>query len=134
MNYTEETDLRAKQLQFYAKNPDYCGLLILRNKGSEKIKGRALIWTTLDGKKYIDEVYANKLSDALLYKTYATVNNCLTRQNGDVSYDLVIPCAPEVQKLGKDNYLSYLDTFRYDKEENLIKGHKYYTFQTNFSN
>ena len=131
MNYDDpKTDIKARQLQFYAQNPENCGLLILRTKGSDRIKGRALIWTTIDGEKFIDEVYANLPSDVLLYKNYATVYNCLTRQNGDSSLDLVIACAPVLQTLNKDNYLNYLDTFQYDIKDNLIKGHKYsYTSQ-----
>jgi hypothetical protein len=64
----------ADRLQFYASNPN-CGLLLLKNKNSKKIKGRCLVWKTKTGEIYLDRVYVDFESDFFLYKKYATDNN-----------------------------------------------------------
>ena len=121
MNYKEETDPKYSRLVFYTKVPNV-GLLILKDKGSEKIKGRALIWTAVDGRKYIDYVYITKPAERYLFKKYAEENDCLSNMNNDPFSDLVIECPDEVKNLSEDNYMTYLDTFKYHKNQNLIKG------------
>lgn len=117
MNYTTETDQKYKNLHFYANVPN-CGLLILKEKDSEKIRGRAFIWTSADNKTYVDCLYTVKESDNFIYKKYIAVNKCLSNTNGDSLTDFIVECPPEVQKL--EHYMPYLDTLRYDKKRNVI--------------
>lgn len=85
MRYDDKEEIIAKKngwestkdrLQFYSKNPNV-GLLILKYKDSLKIKGRALIWSLKDGKKYIDIAYLDYEHDIFLYQKYAKDNNHL---------------------------------------------------------
>lgn len=65
--------LESEQLQFYALNSNI-ELLILRYKGSDKIKGRALLWTLTNGKKYVDCPYVDFEFDKKLFIKYANDN------------------------------------------------------------
>lgn len=134
MNYDSESEEYCKksgyesladQLQFYAKNPNV-GLLILKNKDSEKIKGRALIWNLKDGRKYIDIPYVDFEHDYYLYDKYAKDNNCLNDENNHCDY-MEVESSPEVKSLfcSKGNKkpkfeLPYLDTFTFNKKTNKI--------------
>ena len=121
MNHSNPTDLKAKQIEFYTKISK-CGLLILKKKDSEKIRGRAFIWETKCGKKYVDYIYVSKNSERHMYKKYISDNNCLSNINGDAHRHLVIEADEEASKL---TYIpSYLDTFKYHPTEHLIKGDK----------
>ena len=117
MNYTAETDNRFTNLHFYANIPN-CGLLILRSKDSEKIRGRALIWTTKDGQKYVDNIYVAKESDMFIYKKYIAVNKCLSYINNDSIKDVVIDCPKDLKTKG--NIMPYLDTLRFDEKKHVI--------------
>lgn len=81
----------------YVKNSSKCKMLILySDKGrttikdgkfkSDKIKGRAIIWTLDDGNTFMDRIYTNYDSDVDLFKTYAEKNNWFykVRNNSDV--------------------------------------------------
>ena len=51
----------SREISFYASNTDLCSMLIYLNKGTNKIAGRAIVWTDVDtNKKYIDRVYFSK--------------------------------------------------------------------------
>lgn len=66
-------------LNIYCKNPDKVKLLVLKlNPDSDKIIGRALIWTLDNGKTYMDRAYTSFNSDIDLYKTYAKERDYLT--------------------------------------------------------
>lgn len=56
--------------KIYTDNTEVCRLLILKNFNS-KLIGRALIWTDINGKTYIDRIYTNKDSYINLFKMYA---------------------------------------------------------------
>jgi hypothetical protein len=59
----------------YMSNPDVCQLLILKSKeDTNKIVGRALLWTLRDGKKFLDRIYTNNDSDVNLFKDYSKEN------------------------------------------------------------
>lgn len=78
----------------YVKNPDVCQLVILySDKGqlldgkwkSNKIRGRALLWTTGTGEMFMDRIYYNYESDVDLFKQYAERNGwwCKKHQDSD---------------------------------------------------
>ena len=121
MNHSNSTDLKAKQIEFYTKISK-CGLLILKKKDSEKIRGRAFIWETKCGKKYVDYIYVSKGSEINMYKKYISDNNCLSNINGDEHRNLVIEANEEASKL--THIPAYLDTFKYHPTQHLIKGDK----------
>lgn len=128
-NYTTKEDVHPnnglnlfKQLEFYVKNPNL-GMLLLREKGAEKICGRALIWFDKNGKKLIDHVYTKLQSEQYLYKKYAIENNCLNYNSGDSYKDIVVEVPEELQHL--EVIPAYLDCLKYFKEKNLIKGNHY---------
>ena len=102
-------------LQFYVVNPK-CSLLALRLKNEEKISGRALLWTTDDGRKYIEVVYTNNYSLDLLYKKYAEKNKYLCQANGDRGF--TITCSEETKKLKV--LPTYLDSLTFDKNKFII--------------
>lgn len=82
----------SEYFDIYVYNPKVCGLLILYSDGgeivdgkykSDKIKGRALVWTTDQGDIFMDRIYYINDSDVDLYKQYAIKNNwwCKKSQN-----------------------------------------------------
>ena len=58
----------------YVDNPNVCQLLILKDSTGKKIDGRVLLWTTVDGKKFMDRIYVSKDSYANLFKKWAEEN------------------------------------------------------------
>src|SRR5574343_164727 len=103
----------------YAMNPKKISLLILRNKSTDKIIGRSLIWKLDDGKTFMDRVYALNETDEKLYVQYAIDNSWIYRSNNknciyyfkgkeidklDISVKLDTVYLP---------FYPYLDTFRY---------------------
>lgn len=73
-NYSSEKDPKYlesnlyKYCDFYANTPETCGLLILRYKGETKIRGRAFIWNTEDGKTFVDYAYTSTAVEANMYQ------------------------------------------------------------------
>jgi hypothetical protein len=56
----------------YTRNPDKCSLVILKSEEDPtKIEGRALLWETDEGFKFMDRVYYIKESQLQLFKQYA---------------------------------------------------------------
>ena len=115
-NYCQLTD----SLKFYSENEN-CGLLILKYKGSRKIRGRALIWTTTKGLKYIDVAYVDQDSDYSLYFKYAMDNNCLIESK--LSASMEVASNDKIKKLFEDDDFEepYLDTFEYNVKNNTIR-------------
>jgi hypothetical protein len=64
------------QIQFYAKNNNV-SLIIMRPEGTDAIIGRALLWTTVDGKKVMDRIYTTDSKLVSLFHRYAAENNFL---------------------------------------------------------
>lgn len=58
----------------YTKNPDVCKLLILVNTNN-KLIGRALLWTDITGKKWIDRIYTNKDNYISVFDKWSKKNN-----------------------------------------------------------
>lgn len=70
-------------LYIYTANPDVVQMVILYDDGgaivdgkykSKKIKGRAILWTSDDGYKFMDRIYTNNDSDIDLFKKFSTRN------------------------------------------------------------
>ena len=118
MRYTE----CQKYLDVYV---DHCKMLVLLNKNTDKISGRAIIWE-IDGKTLMDRVYYTEdhmldifINYAKEHKWYYRENNSLL-DTGDIQYWF----SPEdnyqeVQdysfsiKIGYYDYYPYIDSFRY---------------------
>ncbi|NBO22118.1 hypothetical protein EBU94_02095, partial [bacterium] len=74
----------SQYFKIYSSNPDVCSMIILfappykmgedGKPYSEKIKGRALLWNTDSGEKYMDRIYTNDDSDTEIFKTWAKEN------------------------------------------------------------
>jgi hypothetical protein len=90
----------------YANNPESCKLLVLYADGGEvkdgkyksnKIVGRAILWTTRSGDKFLDRIYTNNDSDVDLFKKFAQENNWWTKQRQDSSNDFKVEKGGEVK-------------------------------------
>lgn len=88
----------------YIENPDVCKLLILKDVTGEKINGRALLWTDVDGNKWMDRVYCIKDSYMNLFNKWATDNGY---QN---IYSSKSSCKVKVKNKDYGSY-PYMDTF-----------------------
>lgn len=112
----------SKRLQFYSLNEN-CGLLILRYKGSIKIKGRALIWTTTNSKKYVDNIYVDNESDYFLYKKYIIDNGCTSMSVKGGDKPMEVESNEKIKELfsSRELDLPYLDTFAYYADTNKIR-------------
>jgi hypothetical protein len=65
--------------KIYTENPDVCQLLILKDKTGKKIEGRAILWTTVDGKKFMDRIYTTKDSLVKLFAKWAEDNSYINK-------------------------------------------------------
>jgi hypothetical protein len=87
----------------YVQNPEVCKMLIYLNDYNE-LRGRALLWTLSDGKKYMDRVYTSKDSYDNLFLKWAIKNG----------YSKTIVNSSVVNVKAKDYELyPYMDTFTY---------------------
>ena len=131
MGYNAEIDLAykkarevelSKRLQFYSENEN-CALLILKLKGSNKIKGRCLIWKTTDNKIYMDRVYVDFDSDFFLYKKYASDHGYYSHIMANRPLGgMEVKSNKSIEALfGKTSTpTAYLDTFGYTRSSNRI--------------
>jgi hypothetical protein len=69
-------DTNQHQIEFYAKNNNV-SLIVMRPEGTDGIIGRALLWTTVDGKKVMDRIYTTDSKLVSLFHRYAAENNFL---------------------------------------------------------
>ncbi len=92
----------------YIENPDVCQLLIFKNITGDKINGRALLWTDVNGKKWIDRVYTIKDSYSSLFNKWADENGYENIYRSDTNTKI---------KVKNRDYIEYpyLDTFSYFK-------------------
>lgn len=88
-----------KYLDIYVKNPNQVSMVILfSEKDSEKIRGRALLWTDIkygdaigkilsdyEGKPFMDRIYVNNSQDEELFKEFAKKNGFIYKRNQDFS-------------------------------------------------
>lgn len=68
----------------YIENPEVCQLLIFKSATGDKINGRALLWTDVDGKKWIDRIYTVKDSYISLFNKWAEENGYDTIYRTDI--------------------------------------------------
>lgn len=92
----------------YIENSDVCQLLIFKNITGDKINGRALLWTDIYGKKWIDRVYTIKDSYSVLFKKWAEENGYENIYKSDKKTKI---------KVKNKDYIKYpyLDSFIYFK-------------------
>jgi hypothetical protein len=113
-----------RYFSIYMENPDVCKLLILKSKeDSSKIIGRSLLWTLINGEKYLDRIYTVNDSDVQLFKDYAKENDWYVKYYNGSSGDpyVINPKTGEKDtletkvKIKKGEYdgYPYLDTFKY---------------------
>lgn len=94
-----------KYLDIYVDNPDVCQLIIL--KQDDKLIGRALLWTDIDGKKYMDRVYISKDSYVSIFNKYFKS----IKDSKFINYEDI-----NIKIGNKDyDYYPYLDSLRYLK-------------------
>jgi len=136
-------DKAQQYLDLYCKNPEKCGLVILKSKNN-KIFGRALLWKDLKkplGKTFMDRIYTTKQSYEDIFKKYAIEQGWLYKysqsaqdssyMDGDKKvYDgisLVLYVVPYViegegenrvikimkSKIPKYQHYPYMDTMKY---------------------
>ena len=115
----------------YTQNPQVCSLLIMRSKTEpDKIEGRALVWTLIDGTKFMDRIYYTEQYQVEIFKDYAIKNGWVYKKNQNNKSDeycLVGPdkvysgvLAVKLQKWEFELY-PYLDTLCYfDDEEKIL--------------
>jgi hypothetical protein len=116
----------ATYFDIYISNPDVCSLVILRDQEvTDKILGRALLWTLSDGKRYMDRIYTINDSDVQLFKDYARENAWYvkSRNASSASPEAIAPSGEVVNlsgqqmtisiKPGEYNKYPYLDTFKF---------------------
>jgi hypothetical protein len=117
-------------LYIYRANPDVCNLVILYDESgkitdgkykSSKIIGRALLWTTRDGYKFMDRIYTAKDSDIDLFKKFADRNGWWSKKSQNSGSEFSIEKGSEVKRgqtiivdLQKwDDEFPYLDSLMY---------------------
>lgn len=109
-------------LELYTRNPNQVSLIILKNK--DRVKGRALLWTDTQGRKFMDRAYTIADSDELLFVKFAEKNGYLYKEQQDNSeYTNIIGTAGVALEDGKItvllenhgdfSYYPYLDTLKY---------------------
>lgn len=90
-------DVPDSYLYIYGSNPDVCNLVILYDERgsikdgkykSDKIIGRALLWTTTSGEMFMDRIYTVNQSDEELFKKFAARNGwwCKKHQNSNNAF------------------------------------------------
>ena len=94
----------------YIENPEVCQLLIFKNINGDKLLGRALLWTDVDGKKLMDRIYTTKDNYIKLFKKWADKNNY--KQIYDEDFYTTIKVEPKDYKK-----YPYMDTFSYYSQE-----------------
>ena len=60
-------------LDIYVENPDVCQMAIYRDENN-KLLGRALLWTDIDGKKYMDVAYTSRNYLSRIFYTWGKKN------------------------------------------------------------
>lgn len=83
MRYDECQDY----LDIYVNNKNVNLLILKSPNDSDKIIGRALIWTLTDGSTFMDRVYVYKEFYSNIFKEYASKNNWLYKKSDNSSED-----------------------------------------------
>lgn len=104
-------DVPSEYLQIYKDNPEVCSLVILYDDNgifrdgkyrSEKIVGRSLLWTDVDGDRIMDRIYTALNDDDSLFKKYAEHMGWKTRHEKTIIVQL--------QRWQHLQYYPYMDT------------------------
>lgn len=103
-------------LDIYTDNPEVCKLLVLLDD-QEKLIGRALLWTLIDGVKVIDRIYTIKDSLSQLFLRWSDNNGYKTLESWKQSSVKVKPI--------KYSKYPYMDNFCYYLPEKGILTNQY---------
>jgi len=123
-------EVDSSYFDIYVYNPSVCKLVILySDKGqlvggkweSNKIKGRALLWTTDQGDIFMDRIYYNYESDVDLFKQYADKNDWWYKRSQDSDSDFTAQKGSQTKNpkytvsLSKSRFdaYPYVDTLTY---------------------
>jgi hypothetical protein len=90
-------------LEIYTSNPKQVSCLTLYNPDNDKVRGRALIWNTDDGGRFMDRIYTVDSEDESKFIKYSEENNISRSLNSDVT----------LENGGEFDYYPYMDTFQY---------------------
>ena len=96
--------------KIYIENPDVCQLVIFTDK-TDRLLGRALLWTLEDGDLYMDRIYTTKDSNVELFRKWGNLNG-YKKQYPTNSYELKVKVTPK-----NHEFYPYMDTFKYYKPE-----------------
>ena len=103
----------------YTENPETCQLLIFKNRTRDKINGRAILWTDVNGKKWMDRIYTTKASYKELFTKWLTENNYEYLYNSDENVQVAV----KNKDYEKYPYMDSLSKFKifteFDGEESL---------------
>ena len=114
-------DVPDSWLYIYRSNPDICNLVILYDESgkitdskykSSKIIGRALLWTTREGYKFMDRIYTAKDSDIDLFKKFADRNGWWAKKSQNSGNSFTIEKGSE----SKSNPTIIVDLQKWDDE------------------
>ena len=110
--------------EIYTSNPKKVSLVIFKSPdGLDKIRGRSLLWTFDDGRRFMDRIYTNRDSDIDLFREYAKYNGWFCKA-GNFSTNNLASFDPKGDSINLgnidiklDNHGSfdcypYLDTFK----------------------
>jgi hypothetical protein len=109
--------------EIYTSNEDKCALVIYKDPDSpENICGRALLWTLLDGKRFMDRIYTVRDSDVQLFRDFGKEKGWYCKYSNNSSSDgmayaptgetVTLDLTINVHSGSYDNY-PYLDTLKY---------------------
>ena len=99
----------------YVQNPEVCKMVIYLNEFNQ-LRGRALLWTLSDGKKYMDRIYTSKDSYETLFLKWANKND----YSKTINNNSVVNVKP-----GDYELYPYMDTFQYyDADEGRLSDSK----------
>lgn len=87
----------------YVQNPEVCKMVIYLNEFNQ-LRGRALLWTLSDGKKYMDRIYTSKDSYETLFLKWGSKNG----YSRTIKNNSVVNVKP-----GDYELYPYMDTFQY---------------------
>lgn len=122
-------------LEIYGDNPEVCKMVVKwSDKGqivdgvfkSDKIVGRAILWTTTSGDIFMDRIYTIDSSDEELFKKYAEANGWWAKKSQNSSQDFTAVRGSESKspvyvvqlKRSYNGEYPYLDTLCYLNDNN----------------
>lgn len=108
--------------KIYSENPEVCQMVILYdNNGrisdgkyvSNKIRGRAIVWTLNDGTIFVDRIYTNNDSDIELFKQFAQSKGWFYKTYQDSSSNLMMTDGKT--RKTEDTYICNLKKVYFDR-------------------